>query len=203
MLKEAANNAYVKIISYILYLETSLKRPFKGQGETGLIFLENNLTAAQKYWICESTLFQEITGACFNLPVKLELELVLTFQWVPVRGWGLGWVVLCLPWLQGIGALSPALLGSLEADPCLGCAVFQGWMCVLVWPWFGALLVARGWGVRAGQLWWLLQKGCGKGPALIRDSVRGETWEVAKNALSPPDWFSWPQADPASVDEDK
>lgn len=57
MLKEAANNAYVKIISYILYLETSLKRPFKGQGEMGLMFLKNELTAAKKYWVYEPTLF--------------------------------------------------------------------------------------------------------------------------------------------------
>lgn len=48
MVGEAANNAYDIIISYTLYLETSLKRPFKGQGETGLMFLKNKLTAAKK-----------------------------------------------------------------------------------------------------------------------------------------------------------
>lgn len=48
MVGEAANNAYDIIISYTLYLETSLKRPFKGQGETGLMVLKNKLIAAKK-----------------------------------------------------------------------------------------------------------------------------------------------------------
>lgn len=48
MVEEAANNAYGIIISYTLYLDTSLKRPFKGQGETGLMFFKNKLTAAKK-----------------------------------------------------------------------------------------------------------------------------------------------------------
>lgn len=115
--------------------------------------------------------FPEITGACFN----------------PL-GEGLGWAVLCHGCRAAVPT-PPAVLGSLEADPCLGCAVLQlvnpflpfvrflGGMWVVVcgpglepcwWP------VRRG--ERAGQLWWLLQKGW-KGPALIRNSVRGEMWE--------------------------
>lgn len=54
------------------------------------------------------------------------------------------------------------------------------------------------WAVRAGQLWWLLLQhwSMGRGPGLIRNYVRGEKGKAAKNALSPPDWLSWPQADP-------
>lgn len=57
MVREIANNAYGVIISYILYLETSLTSPFKGQGEIGLMFLKNELTAAKRSWICEPPLF--------------------------------------------------------------------------------------------------------------------------------------------------
>lgn len=38
---EAASSAHGVRISYILYLETFQKRPFKGQGEISVMFLEN------------------------------------------------------------------------------------------------------------------------------------------------------------------
>lgn len=79
MLKKAANNAYVKIISYILYLETSLKRPFKGQGEICLMFLKNELTVAKKYGLLEPTLFPRNNSSLFY-PCSDS----------PVRDWGFG-----------------------------------------------------------------------------------------------------------------
>lgn len=84
MLEEAANNAYAKTISYILYLETSLKRPFKGQGERGLMFLKNELTPAKEYCIYEPTLFP-----------RNNWSLLYPSSDSPVRegGFGAGWAV--------------------------------------------------------------------------------------------------------------